>query len=223
MFIGEFIKTTPIRKGGKQDGAEGKLNCNAGATETLVSPVRCAGAGQALLSYSKSRQRGQGFVALRWVWTGPGKEVEHRARQLPLARSGFLHGDTTAFWTRQFLVAGKSCPVYYRMVSNLPGLYLLNASSILLLTTSQSKCLQTLPMSPRGISTRSPEPLNWGHFTQGMQLWAIGSQHPRKWGNSTWVLQEAASTPCPMLNQSTNKCRRKIQISNNVRFQHFNN
>lgn len=85
MFIGEFIKTH-IRKWGKQDWGEEKLNCNVGATEASVNPVRCAGADQGLLSYDKSRQRGQGLVALPWVWTGPGEEVEHCARELPLAR-----------------------------------------------------------------------------------------------------------------------------------------
>ena len=134
-----------------------------------------------------------------------------------------LNSSSINTWVNTMSLCSGGCPVLCGLLSNIPGRHLLNASSILLLTTGQSKCLQTLPMSPRGISTPSPEPLNWGHFTQGMQLWAIGSQHPRKRGNSTWFLKEAASTPCPMLNQSTNKCRRKIQISNNVRFQHFNN
>ena len=63
MFIGEFIETTPVRKWGKQDWAEEKLNCNVGATETSVH------------SYPKVRQRGQGFVALHWMLTGTGQGV----------------------------------------------------------------------------------------------------------------------------------------------------
>lgn len=93
-------------------------------------------------------------LGVDWPWEGGGQDSILWPGQ-DSSTVTLLH-----FGPDNSLLAGKSCSMYYRMVSNLPSLYLLNASRILSLTTGQSKSLQTLPMSPRGISTPSPEPLN---------------------------------------------------------------
>lgn len=62
---------------------------------------------------------------------------------------GFLTSAVLTFWARYFLFLG-ACPVQCRMLSNILGLYSLDARSILHSVVGNQKCLQTLAMSPRG-------------------------------------------------------------------------
>lgn len=81
-----IYQTTPIRKWGCQDLGRREIKLQGRCHRDFRNPrwgVCWCWPGPSELFQIEAKV--QGFVALHWVWTGPGKEV---ARQHPLARSG---------------------------------------------------------------------------------------------------------------------------------------
>lgn len=193
MFIGEFIKTH-LRKWGKQDWAEEKLNRNVGDTEASVNPVRCAGADQALLSYAKSRQRGQGFVALPWVWTGPGEKRWNTAQENFLwPGQDFSTAAPLHFGPDNSSLRGRAVLCITEWLTT----FVASTRSILLLTTGQSKYLQTVPMSLGAYVLPVQSLWAEGIYTRNAAVRPWGSTPPESGGTvGSWRRQHSLHAPC---------------------------